>query len=154
MSIKDEKQIANIATRKGERLNNLKILGVFPLYLGYTETSVHIEICKLRCDLREVLGSNPDELIVSDSENFDKLSKAVPIFQEICTIGILNNSLFSIILKPFVLSSIKKLSFEDLFNLFIKVLSKSDHSFFLLMSHRAIQADQTLLKEAFLSPDL
>lgn len=151
MSEKTEQKLAEIDANKPVKVKGFKILGCIPFYLGFIKTSTYIEYCGLKAKIREIKSN--ETIKYSDFDDAELLKKVVPIMREICVVGLLNDSIFSKLIRWYIEKAVYRMRFEEMFNLYVQIAERSDPSFFFYMLNQTTLQDHTLLKEAKQSSD-
>lgn len=136
-------ELADISTNESHKLNGFKVFGIFPFYLKYIRTDTHIKLSKIKEQIREI-QNEPKE---SDFENSEIQEKAIPLINDYCVTGLLNNRLLSPFLRIFLKSKIKKCSHLHILNLYVTIQKLDNPAFFFSYWKLILQKDNTLLSE-------
>lgn len=139
-----ELQLADISTNEKHKLNGFKVLGIFPFYLKFIRTDTHIQLARIRAEIQKITK----EPKISDFQNIDIQSKAIPLINEYCVKALLNNRNYGWFLRIFILRKIKGCSHKHIENLYVTIHKLDEPAFFLSYWKDLNRKDNTLLSEA------
>ena len=134
-------ELADIATNEKHKLNGFKVLGIFPFYLRYIRTDKHIQLSKIREQIQQVTK----EPKVSDFDNYEIQKKSIPLINDYCVTGLINNRLFGWAFKLLLKRKIKSCSHSHILNLYVMIQKLDDPGFFLAYWRALNRKDNTLL---------
>lgn len=137
-------EIADIVTNQAKRLKGFKVLGVFPFHLKYIRFSTHIKLCKIREKIQEFKSVGNE----ADFYNAELQEKIMPLIQDYCLTGLLNDRPLSFLFRPFLKSKIKGCGHFHIFSLFLTIQKLDEPAFFLAYWTLINRKDNTLLREA------
>lgn len=139
-------ELADIATNERKKLDGFKVLGVFPFYLRYITTRTHIQLCKIKEELKNVEAVKGHAPEVYDFYNAKLQEQVTPLINKYVLTGLLNNRAFSFLLKPFLYRKIKQCSHKHILSLFATITKLGEPAFFLSYWNALMIEDHTLLK--------
>ncbi len=140
-----KEQLADIASNEAHKLNGFKVLGVFPFHLKYITVRTHVQLSKIRAQMQALKGG--DEPINDDFHNPELQEQLVPLLVDYCTLGLLNNRRFSVLLRPFVKRKVAACAYSHILNLYVTIFKLNEPAFFLSCWKLITMKDDTLLKE-------
>lgn len=137
------KQIADISLDESYRLKGFRILAVFPLSVSYIKVSTHIELCKIREQIKEVCGNGE----LADFYNPQIQAKSLPLVAYYCATAICNRRWYLLPLKGMIKRKIQNNSHAGILNLMMTIQKLDEPAFFLTYCKLLTQPDGTLLRE-------
>ena len=145
-------QLANIAADESHVLNGFKVLGCIPFHLKYITVRTHIILCKIRSRLQQ-LKEGEEEIKSNDFYDADLQQKILPLVEEYCMTGLLNNRKLSFLFIPFLRAKLRRCSHSQIWNIYMTIFKLNEPAFFLSYWKLIMTVDNTLLKEAEQSSD-
>jgi len=138
-------EIAGIATDEKKKLSGFRILGVFPFYLRYIRTDVHIRLCAIKEQIQSVSPNEPELKDFYDS----KLQKELnPLINDYVLTALVNKRFASFFYKWLLNFRIKRCGHYHILNLYATIQKLDEPLFFLTYWKVLMVKDHTLLKEA------
>lgn len=138
-------QLADIATNEKKLLKGFKVLGVFPFYLRYIRTDTHIQLCKIKEQLRQ---HKKEQLELSDFYDSEFQENIVPLINNYCVTALVNNRRFSKVFRYLLGRKIKACGHYHILNLYLTIAKLNEPAFFFSYWKLMTMAENTLLKEA------
>ena len=137
-------EIADIATDEKKRLRGFKVLGVFPFYLRYIRTGTHIQLCKIKEQIKLIA---PDEPKISDFNDFKLQKKILPLVNTYCITALANNRAFTWFFKLLLKRKIATCGHFHILNLYLTIQKLNEPAFFFSYWKLIKMNENTLLKE-------
>lgn len=137
------KQIADIAVGDSYRLKGFRILAVFPLTVSYIKVCTHIQLCRIREEIKEVCGGGE----LKDFYDAEIQARTLPLIAEYCATAICNSRWYVKPLKGMIKRKIKSNSHAGILNLMMTIQKLDEPAFFLTYCKVLTQEDGTLLRE-------
>jgi hypothetical protein len=137
-------EIADIATNEKKKLQGFKVGGIFPFYLKYIRTGVHIKLCKIQEQIHRI---SPNEPTINDFYNSEIQEKAIPLINKYCVTALVNDRPFAWFFRKLLYMKIKTCGHFHILNLYVTIRKLNEPAFFLSYWQLIKQTDNTLLKE-------
>lgn len=136
-------ELADIATNDKQLLKGFKLFGIIPFYVGYIKTGTNIRLCKIKEELRMIVGENGPTL--SDFDNADLQTKAIPLINKYCATALCNGR--NRFIYWALLRKIKQCGHSHILNLYLTIYKLNEPAFFFTYWRMILKIDNTLLKE-------
>lgn len=137
-------QLADIATNEKKLLKGFKVLGVFPFYLRYIRTDTHIQLCKIKEQLRQY---KREEIKLSDFYDTELQEEIMPLINDYCVTALVNNRRFAWLFRLLLSRKIKACGHYHILNLYITITQLNEPAFFFSYWKLMTTSQSTLLKE-------
>ena len=138
-------EIADITNDSKHLLKGFKVLGVFPFYLKYIKVSTHVDLCRIKEQIKLI---SPKEASLADFENAELQAKIMPLILDFCRIALVNNRSFSWFFNLVLGQKLKSCGHWHILNIYLTIFKLNDPSFFLMYWKHLKTQENTLLKEA------
>jgi len=136
--------IADIATNEKKLLKGFKVLGVFPFYLRFITTGTHIQLCKIREQIR---ATHPDEIKLDDFYDSKLLEKVIPLINQYCVKALVNGRFLGVLFNILLKYKVKRCSHYHILNLYLTITKLNEPAFFLSYWKLILMKTNTLSKE-------